>query len=197
MEFTQNWFDHNIPVWTQLLKPYVGKPIRVLEVGVFEGRSTCWLLRNILTHPDSRVVCVDTFGGGIEHEYMDIVMPDVQRRFENNVSAWSNQVELHIGESGRILPSLEGGFDLAYIDGSHIAKDVLADAVLVWRLIKDGGIVIFDDYEWPMYLDKPWLRPKLAIDAFLQCHAGWYTLLNKGYQVAVRKLGACLPSHMP
>jgi hypothetical protein len=34
-----------------------GKPKNVLEIGSFEGRSTCWLLENT----DAKVTCVDTW----------------------------------------------------------------------------------------------------------------------------------------
>ena len=37
-------------------------------------------------------------------------------------------------------------FDLIYIDASHYAPDVLSDAVLAFKLLKPGGILIFDDY---------------------------------------------------
>lgn len=33
---------------------------------------------------------------------------------------------------------------VVYIDGSHWAKDVLTDAVMAWRLLKEGGVMILD-----------------------------------------------------
>lgn len=33
---------------------------------------------------------------------------------------------------------------VVYIDGSHAAKDVIADAVLAWALLRPGGVLIFD-----------------------------------------------------
>lgn len=33
-----------------------------------------------------------------------------------------------------------------------------------------GGVIIFDDYLWPIYQDQPLLNPKLGIDAFVNCH---------------------------
>ena len=31
-----------------------------------------------------------------------------------------------------------------YIDGSHLAQDVLTDAVMAWKLLKTTGIMILD-----------------------------------------------------
>ena len=38
-------------------------------------------------------------------------------------------------------------YDYIYIDGSHMPKWVLIDAVLSWDLLKKGGLMIFDDYK--------------------------------------------------
>jgi hypothetical protein len=45
-QFTQDWFSRSIPSWQFLLSRITQKipHLRVLEVGVFEGKSTCWLL---------------------------------------------------------------------------------------------------------------------------------------------------------
>lgn len=36
-------------------------------------------------------------------------------------------------------------FDLIYIDGSHLFDDVFVDAYFAFRLLGDGGVVLFDD----------------------------------------------------
>jgi predicted O-methyltransferase YrrM len=186
MEFTQDWFSHNIPTWTKLLSQLRGKSlVRALEIGVFEGRSTCWLLENVLTGDGATVDCIDTFAGAMEHCELDL--SSLQTRFESNVTAWRSRVNVHVGMSAEILPTLIGPYDLLYIDGSHTARDVLVDTVLAWRLAADNAILIFDDYAWPKYPDQPWFRPQLAVDSFLACFAGWYEVLDVGYQMAIRK----------
>jgi predicted O-methyltransferase YrrM len=193
-EFSKDWFSHNIPTWTTLLAEFRGRSgLRVLEIGVFEGRSTCWLLENILTGEGSTVDCIDTFAGGMEHGGPGIDMAAVRTRFEVNTAPWRQRVRLHVGKSAQLLPMLSGPYDIIYIDGSHAAADVLVDTVLAWHLARDNAIIIFDDYAWPKYLDQPWLRPQMAIDTFLQCFAGWYQGLHVGYQIAIRKLPVYQP----
>ena len=41
-----------------------------------------------------------------------------------------------------------GTFDVAYVDGSHAARDVIGDGVMCWELLRRGGVVVFDDYRW-------------------------------------------------
>lgn len=196
-DFREDWFSENIPIWTRLLAEHRGKPsLRYLEIGVFEGRSTCWLLENILTCPDARIECIDNFEGGMNSAPAGLDMTAVRQRFESNAAPWQDKLTLHVGTSAEILPTLTNKFDFVYIDGSHQAKDVLTDSVYSWYLLKPNGIIIFDDYEWDIY-HEAWRNPKLAIQSFLRSFTGWYQVLHVGYQVAIRKLAVYAPPTVP
>jgi predicted O-methyltransferase YrrM len=47
-----------------------------------------------------------------------------------------------------IAEGRQGYFDFIYVDGSHQAPDVLCDALLSFRLLKNNGVIAFDDYLW-------------------------------------------------
>ena len=138
--FSQDWFTGHIPIWRKALVSYVGQPdVQYLEVGIFEGRSALWMLENVLTHPTSRLVGVDVFEGPLRAQYLaNLALSGAQDRAKTIVEP--SQIAL------RRLP-LES-FDVIYIDGSHAEDDVLEDAVLSFRLLKPGGVLIFDDYRW-------------------------------------------------
>jgi predicted O-methyltransferase YrrM len=185
-EFTNDWFNQtaSLPVWRQLISN--NKPTRILEIGSFEGRSTCWLIENCTTssQSDIEICCVDSWEGGIEHQkgaQKEAEMSDVEKRFDRNISIAKSQVTFGVNirkiknYSQIALPLLmaEGKyefFDLIYVDGSHQAPDVLTDAIMSFQILKVGGVMIFDDYLWSM--DRPGTQdvlkmPKPAIDAFL------------------------------
>jgi predicted O-methyltransferase YrrM len=138
-----DWFSGYIDAWKTIFKE-TKVPERILEIGSFEGRSACWLLENTNAH----VTCVDTWEGSDEHNQDQ--RDKLFERFKENIEPFKDRVTIVRGESGVMLRTLpcEPTFDFVYIDGSHYAKDVLEDAVLVWRLVKPGGIVVFDDYNW-------------------------------------------------
>lgn len=173
--FTQDWFSRSIPSWTLILNKLSERTthLRILEVGVFEGRSTCWLLQNHCKTPESSIVAIDSFQGGIEHQGMEL--GTLRKRFEANIATVASPAQVEIRE-GFSLPQLakliaEGyqRFDFISIDASHQAPDVLGDAVLGFELLKPGGVMAFDDYIWsPMRpgTENPLLLPKAAIDAF-------------------------------
>jgi hypothetical protein len=90
-------------------------------------------------------------------------------RFKDSIEPYKDRVTIVRGESGVELHKFpcEPTFDFVYIDGSHYSKDVLEDAILSWRLVKPGGIIIFDDFTWTTNGDFSDLRgPRTGIEAF-------------------------------
>lgn len=185
--FTQDWFSQNIPHWSQLLTKYKNHPYEFLEIGCFEGRATLWLLENILLHKDSKITVIDTFKGSMEHG--EDMVKNLQERFLANIEPHKEKVEVIPSSSAETLPILRGmnkKYDLIYIDGSHVAKDVMEDAINSWHLLKPGGTLIFDDYGWRAPYPEHH-KPKMAIDMFLTLVTGEYRILAEGYQIVVRK----------
>jgi len=176
--FSSDWFTYHIRVWEELLTEFKGKAgVRYLEIGVFEGRSAIWMLENILTHPSARLTAVDIFPD------------DLQERFVGNLdkSGFRDKAEIFKGKSQEILRELPlASYDLIYIDGSHRAKHVLLDAALSWDLLKEGGLLIFDDYLWNLEFPAD-LIPKGSIDTFLMAFGDELELLHRKGQVVVRK----------
>lgn len=189
-EFSENWFELVRSEWETLAQPLSrnehGAPrkTRILEIGSFEGASTTWMLQNMMDHPDSRLFSVDTFEGGMEHQNANEALakppgtlayslPTLEARFRSNVSKCKNFEKLKIIKalSSQALLQLrqdEAKFDFVYIDGSHIAIDVLSDAVLSWPMLEVGGVLVFDDSRWKGYLEDCY-NPRVAVMSFLQC----------------------------
>lgn len=193
-EFTEDWFSKNIPIWTSFLSKLINlSNLKVLEVGSWEGRSSCWFLDNLLLHPSGSITCVDTFAGSTEHTVLcdRHQVSTIEQRFDANIAKTgaADKVKKMVGNSQIVLRSLGlNTYDLAYIDASHVAADVLEDTLLVWRLIKIGGLIIFDDYgfQFPKGVEED--PPRIAIDAFLQIFHRKIRLLHKGYQVLIEKI---------
>jgi glycosyltransferase involved in cell wall biosynthesis/predicted O-methyltransferase YrrM len=191
-QFTQDWFSVNLPVWQVQLTRFCHQPdLRVLEIGSWEGRSACWLLTHVLTHESARITCVDLFEGGLEHQTYDPnVLQSLEQRFDWNMAQTGSpeKVRKMVGHSQQVLRSLiPDTYHLAYIDGSHIASDVLEDTLLTWRLVKVGGVIVFDDYGWRFPDGVTEEPPKAAIDAFLSIFKAKIKLLHQGYQVIIEK----------
>lgn len=180
--FTNDWFDNVKGVWEALL-PQV-QPRKILEVGSYEGASACFMVAQLATLAPIELHCIDTWAGGVDNLDAGTNMGEVEKRFHHNMGVALqralHKVELvtHKDDSvvamARLLAQGSAGyFDLVYVDGSHQAPDVLADAVLAFKLLRVGGTLVFDDYLWAENLPygrDPLRCPKLAIDAFVNCY---------------------------
>ena len=188
--FSSDWTTWHFANWVELLHPFRDTPVRVLEIGSWEGRSALFFLNYF---SKSHVVCVDTFGGNIEHmrnPYFANLVPEAEQRFDANVAGFDARLEKIKGSSADVLPQLgiaSRRFDIVYVDGSHRAADVYSDGVLAWPLVERNGIVIFDDYEFDEVADES-ERTKLGIDAFLAAFEGQYRVLHRAYQIVIAKL---------
>ena len=118
-------------------------------------------------------------------------------RFVNNIedSGGASKVTTCRGRSRTELLKLAASgvsADFVYVDGSHEALDVLEDAVISFCLLKIGGIMIFDDYNWNSRaaLANPLLHPKPAIDAFVNNNLSRLYIIPEQplYQLVMRKL---------
>jgi len=179
-EFTNTWFDQTARHhWEQLL-PRIN-PSRVLEIGSFEGRSTCYLIETLSRDKDVEIYSVDPFEGAESKEEMCAVEARFRKNTSAAVSEAKNKVDFHfykgysdVAMYEMLARGMHGYFDFIYVDGSHTAADVLLDAVLAFKLVRVGGFIGFDDYAWrepgPRY---DVLRcPKIAIDAFANIYSG-------------------------
>jgi predicted O-methyltransferase YrrM len=175
-QFSNTWFVQAATYWPELFRKIgwdAERPAVIVEIGSFEGRSACWILENLVRNPESRLYCIDTFEGSMEHS--NAQPRSLYARFLHNIKLTGKEQQVHvrIGRSDQMLMQLIAGdvrADFVYVDGSHQAADVLSDAVLGWKLLRPGGLLVFDDYLWPLYQNQPLLNPKIAIDAFVNCH---------------------------
>jgi SAM-dependent methyltransferase len=185
--FTTDWTTHHFAAWQSTLRSRRECVVDVLEVGAWEGRSAIFWLNYFSA---SRVTCIDTFGGSAEHQ---VAFADrlgaIERQFDANVARYGSRVEkikAHSIDALSMLGVMGRRFDFVYLDGSHRAVDVYADACIAWPLVRPGGVLLFDDYTWIDLADEM-DRPKIGIDAFLCAAAGSFREIDRGLQVLIEK----------
>lgn len=172
----RTWEAGREKIFHKFLDVFRDRPARFLEIGSFEGASAIWVLRNVLTHPESRLTCVDNDKLGCG------------KRLEANLAAsglaakattlWidSHDVRKHVPDDH---------FDFVYVDGSHAAPNVLFDVVNACLICRPGGLVGCDDYLFD--LPEAGSVPKPAIDAFLRLMGDRVDVVHSGYQLWFRK----------
>jgi predicted O-methyltransferase YrrM len=204
-QFTTGWFENTAKgVWDSLIPQL--RPKRILEIGSYEGASTCYLIKMLGENKDTEIHCVDTWQGGLEHQADGNApsnMSSVEERFHHNTKISLREVNdsvklfIHKGYSDLALSKLlaqgmQGYFDFVYVDGSHQAPDVLCDAILGFKLLRTNGVIAFDDYLWQEQLPygtDPIRCPKPAIDAFTNIYCRKVRVISAPlYQLYVEKI---------
>lgn len=199
--FSVDLFSHAIPQWTIHLKHLDGTPCQCIEIGSHEGRSAMWIADNLLSHPDSRLYCIDSWVATWSEDLPAApVSPPghitelsaAEVRFDANVMACHRGKQINKIKSSSAMGLLSLNYrkqvessDFIYIDGWHEAKNVMEDFVLAWPLLKPSGILIFDDYPWTH--PCRYRCPGPAINSILDLWAMEMDVLHKDHQVIIKK----------
>lgn len=183
------------PVWfnpenfQQYLSHYKGQQdLKFLQIGVFTGDASVWLLENILTDSSSLLIDVDTWQGSPDEDvHMQMDFEDVYKTYKNKMEPYNNMRSIRDTSSNFFEQKQPDTYDFIYIDGDHTEQTVYADGVNAWNCLKPNGILAFDDYTWGDGLEDQSRAPRPAIDRILEQYTSQYTLLIKNYQVWIRK----------
>lgn len=174
MTFTHDLTTPHTENWNTWLSQLKEQPVTGLEIGCYQGQSSIWFCQNILTHPEARLICVDPF-----------VWDNAQPVFEANIkeAGLEDKIDLKV-ESSKWLRLPANSLSFVYVDGDHSQETVLSDAVLSWKSLKKGGVMIFDDY---LLERNNRMEVKAAVDAFLRVYARQLRVIHQKRQVAIIK----------
>lgn len=186
-KYSADWFSTHIPNWLMTFRDYQLEKlehIKALEIGSFEGASSYFLVSSF---PNLHLTCVDTWEGSDENVGIE-GLDSIGDNFDENLRDHASQIEKFKGTSFSFFEATDDAmkYDFIYIDGSHHVDDVMVDAVRAFRLLKIGGIMIFDDYLWDFYRHAQ-DNPCAAINAFLRLKHDDLEIIYIGAQVHIRK----------
>ena len=108
-------------------------PKRVLEIGTFTGFATICMARGMASDGSLITIEANEECEGMIRRYLD-------------KAAVADRVRLVIGDAKEVIPTLESGFDLVFIDADKISYPVYYD--LVMDKLNPGGIVLADNVLW-------------------------------------------------
>lgn len=122
----------------------------VVEIGTGTGVSGLWLLRGM--RPDGVLTSVDTEA---EHQRF-------ARETFNEAGIPTGRARLIAGQALDVLPRLtDAAYDLVFVDGEKTEyADYLAQAE---RLLRPGGIVVFDNVLWHDRVADPAVRDEATV----------------------------------
>jgi predicted O-methyltransferase YrrM len=167
------FFTDHITIWEEILSSLKGKTNITLEIGALYGGSSVYILEEF---------CKEE---GSHHYIMDI---NTNEFIENNINPYKDKLTYLLGESSDSFKQFteKNVFDLIYIDGNHMSKYVLEDAVNSFYILKNGGYMIFDDFGggWEQ---EPHMQVKTAVESFVHSYGKYLDVVHQGYQLIIRK----------
>lgn len=153
--------------WTPII-PVSEQPVKIMEIGAYHGANTCSYMKSYARHPRSEIHCVDPWMDYDGYDEYQSKQHTNYSLFIQNLARLSpedlHKVHLHRGLSETMIPRFaDNMFDIIYIDGNHVLRYVLQDAIQSYHKIKRGGWIIFDDMQ-----DK---EVNQAVQMFLMSHS--------------------------
>lgn len=162
-EDLQGWMDmQSFPRFFEesVCKRAGGEPLLIIEVGSWKGLSAC-LMASILKTSNIRgkIIAIDTWLGSPEHMGSTQIgerrlgVPRLYEQFISNVYHKKLQDIIYPFP----ISSVQGGYyleqanikaDIIYIDAGHEYEAVKLDLEVFWRILKEGGHMLMDDYNW-------------------------------------------------
>jgi len=196
-EFNQGWYDALLNTDLVLCTRDEAKDLRlnpetkrqIVEIGVYEGASSCFWSDFYMNHPESRLISIDPFTGSEEH-HADLAkhpeLAKIELTARGNIAKSSNAAKIEVikGCSWDVFPELnrrskgEPWIDLLYIDGAHDSTSVSRDVTLYVPMVKSGGTVIFDDYGHP--------DVQRGVDMALNAFASMQYAIYTGWQLVAK-----------
>ena len=171
------FFLNHVSSWKHFLPNFGNQPRVCLEIGALYGGSSVYILENFCK--------LD----GSHHYIMDI---NTNEFIENNLKPYKDKVTYLIGESSDSFKKFEHEnkskefLDFIYVDGNHMSKYVLEDAVNSFYCLKNNGYIIFDDYGGGLEQEK-YLQVKVGVDAFYHAYHKYLEIIHIGYQAIMIK----------
>lgn len=121
-------YDQYFEIYETFLNKFVGKKVKVLEIGVWQGGST--LMWKKYFGKDATIIGVD-------------ILPDC-KQFEDD------QIKIYIGSQSDInflneLIEKEGPFDIILDDGGHHMDQQVTSFKYLYKHLNDGGVYLCED----------------------------------------------------
>jgi predicted O-methyltransferase YrrM len=108
-------------------------PKRILEIGTFTGYSAICLAEGLA--PDGKIITIDK----------NELLKDMVKQYFGKAGI-STQVEFILGDAMKVIPKLEGNFDLVFLDADKCNYCAYYDLII--DRVEAGGYILADNVLW-------------------------------------------------
>lgn len=182
-----NYFESQEETFKKHLSHFIDKEVSFLQIGVYMGHASKYLLENILTNNNAKLFDVDAWGGetGLVGENQEAHEKFNWESIENHYNEkfkdyFDNKLVKYKGTSDSFFENNTKYFDFIYIDGNHQFEYVLKDANNAIKFLKGDGIISFDDYGGLSEIRK-------VVDEITNNNNN-FKIIEKGWQLWIKRV---------
>lgn len=180
--FNTDWFNVSM-LYNDIIKNrrnYDKITHNILEIGCYEGRSSCFFSDNLLNNSGSTMDCVDPFLHDTNNDHNDWLLNNEEARFDANIkqSKFFDKITTHKITSDEFFLNNKKMFNFIFIDGCHKLDCVEKDLQNAYNSLTINGVIWMDDYGGGVNFRD-------FVDDFIiknNCE-----IIQKGYQIAFIK----------
>ena len=142
--------------YTKHLQNFKNKKINILEIGSFAGASAAALNKYF---PESKIFCFDINISNFKYHSDRIYVFGLDITNKKNVSKTLEKI---------FNKFKFNKFDLIIDDGSHNLSDILISLNIFFKLLKNNGIYVIEDFKFPNYFDYNRNTDDILVDQLLE-----------------------------
>ena len=185
----ENWFKQKSEAYfTEHLQEFKNKDnLRFLQIGVFTGDGSVWLVNNLLTGQNCTLTDVDKWvlDEGANQESIEW-FAGVEKIYDEKTKDYENIIKHKIDSASFFVENTQV-YDFIYLDGDKSSEGRYQDAISAWQTLKPNGLLVCDDLEM-LSIENNW-QPRLGFDRFLNEISGEYIFIHQQENHAsIRKL---------
>lgn len=109
------------------------RPSSILEIGTYTGYSALCLAEGLAPEGQLHTIDINEELSVLQRKYFDL-------------SPYGSQIQQHLGDATKIIPSLSINYDLVFIDADKPNYPIYFD--LVMQKLNPGGLIISDNVLW-------------------------------------------------
>ena len=184
-----NWFVVTAQTnFEKYLNIYKDKEnLNFLQIGVYKGDASVWLVENVLTKSTSTLTDIDTWLGSNEPIHKAFNWDNIENIYDNKIKNYKNIIKNKIDSTTFFKKRNNNIYDFIYVDSDNNPLAVYNDCFNSWKLLKNGGVMAINDYRWIPESGDLFQSPMVGIDLFLNDINNKYELVEKSYQVWIKK----------
>jgi hypothetical protein len=182
-----NYFESQEETFKKHLSHFSDKEVLFLQIGVYMGHASKYLLENILTNNNAKLFDVDAWGGetGLVGENQEahekFNWESIEKHYDEKFKDYfGNKLVKYKGTSDSFFEKNTEYFDFIYIDGNHQFEHVLKDANNAIKFLKGDGIISFDDYGGLSEIRK-------VVDEITNNNNN-FKIIEKGWQLWIKRV---------